>query len=137
MNTEWMNQGKCREVSWDIFFPRHGKGVILAQEICAACPVSQECLEYALENHIDHGVWGGCSERERGRILRRRRSGRTLSASADRHLPRQRVATSQSPIDRPERENTAPEYTSGITETPIMHPGPCRLRGAVYVRLPP
>lgn len=61
----------------------------------------------------------------------------TLSASADRHLPRQRVATSQSPIDRPERENTAPEYTSGITETPIMHPGPCRLHGAVYVQLPP
>jgi WhiB family transcriptional regulator, redox-sensing transcriptional regulator len=30
-------------------------------------------LEYALENHIDHGVWGGCSERERRRIGKRRR----------------------------------------------------------------
>ena len=26
-------------------------------------------------NRIDHGVWGGCSERERRRILKRRRSG--------------------------------------------------------------
>jgi WhiB family redox-sensing transcriptional regulator len=32
-----------------------------------------ECLEYALEFRIDHGVWGGASERERRRILRSRR----------------------------------------------------------------
>jgi WhiB family redox-sensing transcriptional regulator len=30
-------------------------------------------LEYALGNHIDHGVWGGTSERERRRIARARR----------------------------------------------------------------
>ena len=29
--------------------------------------------ELALRNRIDHGVWGGTSERERRRILRRRR----------------------------------------------------------------
>ena len=27
----------------------------------------------SLEERIDHGVWGGCSERERRRILKRRR----------------------------------------------------------------
>ena len=36
-------------------------------------PVRSECLEYALLNRIEHGVWGGASERERRRILRRRR----------------------------------------------------------------
>jgi len=35
--------------------------------------VSNTCLEYALVERIDHGVWGGCSERERRRILKRRR----------------------------------------------------------------
>ncbi|HEY1826569.1 MAG TPA: WhiB family transcriptional regulator [Acidimicrobiales bacterium] len=45
--------------------------------MCAECPVASPCLEYALENHIDHGVWGGASERERRRILRRRRAERT------------------------------------------------------------
>ena len=74
MKTEWMTQGKCRDLPWDVFFPRDGMGVPAAQKICATCPVSQDCLEYALENHINHGVWGGCSERERARILRRRRS---------------------------------------------------------------
>jgi WhiB family redox-sensing transcriptional regulator len=36
--------------------------------------VRVECLEYALANHIDQGAWGGTSERERRRILRRRRA---------------------------------------------------------------
>jgi WhiB family redox-sensing transcriptional regulator len=35
--------------------------------------VVNDCLEYALAEHIDHGVWGGCSERERRRIAKRRR----------------------------------------------------------------
>ena len=73
MNTDWMARGKCKEVAPDIFFPNDGMGVLVAQRICAECPVSEACLEYALEHHIDHGVWGGASERERRRILRRRR----------------------------------------------------------------
>ncbi len=79
MNTEWMNRGKCRQSARAIFFPRDGMGVSEAQNICAECPVSQECLEYALENRIRHGVWGGCSERERARILRHRRSHREVT----------------------------------------------------------
>jgi WhiB family redox-sensing transcriptional regulator len=35
--------------------------------------VKAACLEYALVHRIDHGVWGGTSERERRRILKRRR----------------------------------------------------------------
>jgi len=65
-------------VAPDIFFPSDGMGVLVAQRICAECPVADQCLEYALENHIDHGVWGGASERERRRILRRRRSSHTV-----------------------------------------------------------
>jgi WhiB family redox-sensing transcriptional regulator len=78
MNTEWMTQGNCRKVAWSVFFPRDGLGVPIAQKICATCHVSQTCLEYALENHINHGVWGGCSERERTRIQRRRRTGQAV-----------------------------------------------------------
>jgi len=81
MDAEWMAEGKCREVAADTFFPSDGLGVIRAQRICAKCPVAEQCLEYALENHIDHGVWGGRSERERRRILRARRRQGALSAS--------------------------------------------------------
>jgi WhiB family redox-sensing transcriptional regulator len=35
--------------------------------------VIEQCREHALEHRIEHGVWGGCSERERRRILKQRR----------------------------------------------------------------
>lgn len=70
---EWMARGRCREIHPSVFFPSDGAGVEAAQRICEGCPVSAPCLEYALANHIDHGVWGGASERERRRIARRRR----------------------------------------------------------------
>lgn len=72
--TAWMDRGACRNYPPAVFFPSDGVGVERARKICATCPVTAECLEHALEHRIDHGVWGGCSERERRRILKRRRA---------------------------------------------------------------
>ena len=71
--TMWMADGNCRDHPPSAFFPSDGVGVDRARKICATCPVQSPCLEYALEQRIDHGVWGGTSERERRRILKRRR----------------------------------------------------------------
>ncbi len=71
--TSWMSGGNCRNYPPAVFFPSDGVGVDRARKICADCPVVEQCLEYALEQRIEHGVWGGCSERERRRILKRRR----------------------------------------------------------------
>jgi len=68
-----MAQGRCRDLPPQIFFPSDGVGVEVARRYCAECPVKGLCLEYALENHIEHGVWGGASERERRRVARNRR----------------------------------------------------------------
>ncbi len=73
MDNEWMAQGRCRDMDPAVFFPSDGIGVQNAQKTCSECPVKDPCLEYALVNQVDHGVWGGTSERERRRILRRRR----------------------------------------------------------------
>ncbi len=72
MDTTWMARGNCAEESPSLFFPSDGVGVEVAKKVCTDCPVKALCLEYALENRIDHGVWGGTSERERRRILRSR-----------------------------------------------------------------
>jgi WhiB family redox-sensing transcriptional regulator len=69
---EWMLEAKCRGAAPGEFFPSDGSGVERAMRVCQGCPVRDECLEYALEHRIEHGVWGGASERERRRILKRR-----------------------------------------------------------------
>ncbi len=73
MNTKWMSSGNCADTNPDAFFPSDGVGVEMAKSICEDCPVAGLCLEYALTYRIDHGVWGGCSERQRRRIRKERR----------------------------------------------------------------
>jgi len=73
MDPNWMARGLCANQPPETFFPSDGVGVEVAKRICAQCPVVEPCLEYALANRIDHGVWGGCSERQRRRILKARR----------------------------------------------------------------
>jgi WhiB family redox-sensing transcriptional regulator len=73
MTMEWMQAGTCHSYPPKTFFPSDGVGVDVARRICNGCPVQQRCLDYALVNRIDHGVWGATSERERRRILRRQR----------------------------------------------------------------
>jgi WhiB family redox-sensing transcriptional regulator len=75
--TAWMLGARCRDLPPAIFFPSDGVGVEVARHYCAECPVRAECLEFALEQRIDHGVWGGASERERRRIARSRRAQST------------------------------------------------------------
>lgn len=69
MYERWMDNASCADFPREMFFPTDGGGVVKAQKICARCPVAKDCLRYALVNHIDYGVWGGCSERKRRRLL--------------------------------------------------------------------
>ena len=70
---EWMQEGHCRYYPPAAFFPSDGVGVDAARKICATCKVQEACLEYALTRREKEGVWGGCTERERRRIIRQRR----------------------------------------------------------------
>lgn len=69
----WMVRALCRGADASLFFPEGaGPELEAAKRICADCVVRSECLEYALAHHIDHGVWGQTSERERARLRKRR-----------------------------------------------------------------
>lgn len=73
-DTSWMSHGNCAHRDPSMFFPSDGVGVEIARRACEGCPVKTQCLEYAIAERIDHGVWGGCSERERRRIIRSRQT---------------------------------------------------------------
>jgi len=69
----WIKRGACRGEPIEFFFPPSGRRPTQALEICARCPVREDCLEYALVNHQHWGVWGGMTERQRFDEKRRRR----------------------------------------------------------------
>jgi WhiB family redox-sensing transcriptional regulator len=76
---EWQVNARCTEVDPEIFFPERGGSSRAARAVCADCKVRLECLEYALNNKEQFGIWGGTSERERRR-LRKERTLRRLRA---------------------------------------------------------
>lgn len=74
LDEAWMATARCRTLPPSVFFPVDLTGVVRAKRICATCAVSGTCLEYALDNNLEHGVWGGTSERQRRKMRRIRRA---------------------------------------------------------------
>ena len=77
----WQSQARCAEVDPEIFFPERGGSSKAARAVCSQCDVRLQCLEYALNNKEQFGIWGGTSERERRR-LRKERARRSLRAAS-------------------------------------------------------
>ncbi|MFG3282070.1 WhiB family transcriptional regulator [Streptomyces sp. NPDC048111] len=67
----WGERAACRMVNPDELFVQ-GAAQNRAKALCAGCPVRVECLAHALDHRIEHGIWGGMTERERRALLRRR-----------------------------------------------------------------
>ena len=74
---EWQDRGLCAEVDPEIFFPEKGGSTREAKQVCRACEVRAECLEYALDHEERFGIWGGVSERDRRRLNRERLAARS------------------------------------------------------------
>jgi WhiB family transcriptional regulator, redox-sensing transcriptional regulator len=86
----WMADGACRTTHADLWFPGRGQTVTEAKPICNQCPVTDECLEYAIANNERFGIWGGTSERERERLRATRPIERRVAVrpTVDRTGPR-------------------------------------------------
>lgn len=75
MRKGWEKLALCRGKDNEIFFPDEampmtGKRIKSAKVMCKACPVSAECLFFAISNDERFGIWGGFSPRERKAIAR-------------------------------------------------------------------
>jgi WhiB family redox-sensing transcriptional regulator len=76
MDMVWLNKARCLNADPELFFPVGNTGPALeqieqAKTICRHCDVSAQCLEYAIKENQDTGVWGGLSEDERRSLKRR------------------------------------------------------------------
>lgn len=72
----WWNEGACVGMHPDLFFKpdrRLKDPFANGRAVCNRCPVREECLEYALENHEQHGLWGGLNLTERRAVQRQRK----------------------------------------------------------------
>lgn len=75
----WQLRAACRGPQAEVFYPPVGPESrreraareARAKAICAQCAVRRPCLDFALRTGEAHGVWGGLSESERHRLLRR------------------------------------------------------------------
>lgn len=67
---EWRNLARCQYTDSALFFPEKGGSAREAKKVCGGCEVRAECLDWALENRMQYGIWGGLSGRERRQIWR-------------------------------------------------------------------
>ena len=67
----WREAAACLGSDVNFFpAPEDKVGIDRARSICAGCPVSEECLIYAIETNQSEGVWGGTDPRERAKLRR-------------------------------------------------------------------
>ena len=77
LQDELIRHGLCQGKDSEAYFPqgraaRNKEGrdrqARYAARLCQGCPVTGECLEYALRAGCDFGVWGGLTEIDRRRV---------------------------------------------------------------------
>lgn len=71
---DWFDLAECSGHDVDVFHPDRGQFQLAdkAKLVCAVCPVREQCLNHALVNNEEHGVWGGMTARQRRKERLRR-----------------------------------------------------------------
>ena len=65
MNTDWMERAACHGMEVEFFYSPIAYEKRAAKRFCEVCPVKQECLDFAVAQRDEHGVWGGTTPTER------------------------------------------------------------------------
>lgn len=65
--SDWSKESACRNEPDTTFFTGIGENPTKARLLCPTCPVSDDCLNYAIL-YGERGVWGGMTEKERATL---------------------------------------------------------------------
>ncbi|WP_435056771.1 WhiB family transcriptional regulator [Streptomyces capoamus] len=63
---DWRDQAACGGQDTELYFSALSEET--AKNVCRGCPVIEECLQFALDEGIPYGVFGGLDENERADI---------------------------------------------------------------------
>lgn len=76
-----MRHAHCRTTAPLLFFAHDSetnsereRREVAAKEVCAACSVRAQCLDYAMRSELRYGIWGGLTESERATLRRKLRA---------------------------------------------------------------
>lgn len=67
----WHSRGACHGMAParadKLFFHtvRDRRAIAEAKRTCAVCPVKKDCFNYAIDNEVRYGIWGGLTDKER------------------------------------------------------------------------
>ena len=73
--SDWRDDALCRGFPQAWWFPEQGGRYQTAIFVCSLCPSRDPCLDYAVDENIPHGIWGGLTEAGR-RSAKRKMAGR-------------------------------------------------------------
>ena len=87
------DHGRCSsEGRHELFFSEKPAELAAAQRICGTCPVRVQCLEIALREGHEWGVWGGVIFWDGQPFHRRRSTGSSPAIRSRRYLSRQTLS---------------------------------------------
>lgn len=74
---DWMAEGKCYGTMLD-FFTNDYWEIKACVIMCSNCPVRIQCLNFAIDEGIEHGIWGGVKGRTLNLLRDYKRRGRRI-----------------------------------------------------------
>ena len=78
-DNHFMQFAKCKIIKdTNFFFAEDPGGTKEAVKFCQDCPVKDPCGQYAMDNNIFYGVWGGLSIRARFKAKREQKLLQTV-----------------------------------------------------------
>jgi WhiB family redox-sensing transcriptional regulator len=92
MIAAWTDRAACRREDPELFFPlgygsEFTEQLEQAKAVCKRCPVRDACLDTALDQAENHGLWAGFTPDERRRLRFKRHAHAGASAATEGSKP--------------------------------------------------
>lgn len=83
----WVRRAACRPEIAEWYWPLPGQNssreIETALKLCSRCPVVRDCGQWALDNHMVEGIWGGMRPGALRRLVERARAGEPVKPFAE------------------------------------------------------